>query len=114
MSGLPSPAKVGFKVVQGGLKTVDDALALFGLPSPTQLGLKTVQAGLRSVDGALEKVSLGLQAVHRAHSRLPDITEDYDESKPDGLVAKGVEAVRDQVRRGLPVTFDPIKGAVRD
>ena len=114
MSGLPSPAQVGRQVIQGGLKTVDSAIELTGLPSPTQLGLHVVQAGLKSVDGALENVSLGLQAVHRAHSKLPDITEDYDESKPDGLVATGVEAVRAQIQRGLPITADPIKAAVRD
>ena len=114
MSSLPSPFQVGFNVVQGGLKTVDSALAMFGVPSPTQLGLKAVQGGLKRVDGVLENLSTGLQAVHRSHSKLPDITEDYDDSKPDGLLATGVEAFRAQVQRGLPVTADPIKLAVRD
>src|ERR1700677_4931649 len=104
MSGLPSPVQLGRQVVQGGINTVDGAFQLTGLPSPTQVGLHVVQAGLKSVDGALENVSLGLQAVHRAHSKLPDITEDYDESKPDGVIATGVEAVRAQIQRGLPIT----------
>jgi len=85
-----------------------------GLPSPVQLGTQVVHTGLKAVDGALENVSLGLQAVHRSHSRLPDVTEVYDESKPDGVFAKSIEAVRAQVQRGLPVTADPIKAAVSE
>ncbi|KAF8337113.1 heme peroxidase [Cantharellus anzutake] len=80
-----------------------------GLPSPTVLGARVVYRGLRAVDGALENAALGVEAIHRSFAPLPDVTEDYDESKPEGLVATGIEGLRAQVKRGLPVTANPIK-----
>src|SRR5260370_34531040 len=64
--------------------------------------------------GVQENVSHGLQAVHHSHSHLPNITEDNDQSKPVGVLARSIKAVHAQVKCGLPVTVDLIKAMVSD
>lgn len=71
------------------------------------------QSGLRAVDKQLETVSLAAEAVNRSFSALPPVTSDFNENEHDSYVGSAIEAVRSQVKRGLPVTAPPLQAIVR-
>lgn len=69
--------------------------------------------GLRAADGALQNLSYAAEAVNRSLSPLPPITSDFKDEQYDSLISQGIERVRAQVKRGLPVTAPPIETVVR-
>lgn len=74
------------------------------IPNPVSL----LQGGLKVIDDGLENVSLAAEAVNRSYSALPPVTSDFNENERDSLVGKTIEAIRGQVKRGLPVTSTPL------
>ena len=68
---------------------------------------QTVHAALQVIDSSLEKVGLAAVGVHASFSPLPPVASDYDKDAPSTYISKGIDAVRAQVRRGLPITADP-------
>src|SRR5260370_26512339 len=85
-------------------------MATKGLPVPTPSS--TLHAALRKVDNLLEEASLTAQAINRSWGPLPKTTEDFNEAEPTSKIAVGIEAVRSQIKRGLPVTATPKAAAV--
>src|SRR5258706_12783090 len=73
------------------------------VPTPTS----AFHAALRTVDNLLEYASLTAQAVNRSWGPLPKTTEDFNEAEPTSKIAAGIEAVRAQIKRGLPITASP-------
>lgn len=67
------------------------------------------QSALKAVDTQLENVSLAAEAVNRSWSALPPVTSDFNENEHDSYVGSAIEAVRSQVKRGLPVTAPPLQ-----
>lgn len=80
-----------------------------GLHVPTPSG--AIHAALRRIDHLLEDASLTAQAINRSWGPLPKVTEDFKEDEPTSKIAIGIEAVRAQIKRGLPITGNP-EGAV--
>jgi hypothetical protein len=81
-----------------------------GIPTPT----KTIQAVLKAVDSSLANVGVAAEAVHTSFSPLPPVPSDYNnEAPPASFVAKGIDAVRAQVQRGLPSPASAPKEIVR-
>lgn len=74
-----------------------------GLPTP----LQAIHAALRTIDSGLENIGLAAEAVHTSFSPVPPVTSDYNEAAPESFVNKKIEALRAQVRRGLPITAPP-------
>jgi linoleate 10R-lipoxygenase len=72
-----------------------------------------IQATLKAVDSTLASVGVAAEAVHTSLSPLPSVTSDYNEAVPSSFVTKGIDAVRAQVQRGLPVTATPPELIVR-
>ncbi|KAF9506550.1 hypothetical protein BS47DRAFT_1367288 [Hydnum rufescens UP504] len=66
-------------------------------------GIPTLQAALKAVDTSLANVGVAAEAIHTSFSPLPPVPSDYNnEAPPASFVAKGIDAVRAQVQRGLP------------
>ena len=80
-----------------------------GIPTP----FETAHAALQAIDTSLENVGLAADAVHTSFSPLPPVTSDYDKAAHSTYVSKGIDAVRAQVRRGLPITANPLALIVR-
>ena len=74
---------------------------------------QTVHTALQVIDSSLKEVGLAAEAVHTSFSPLPPVVSDYDKDAPSSSISKGIDAVRAQVRRGLPIAAHPMAFVVR-
>ncbi|KAF8337099.1 heme peroxidase [Cantharellus anzutake] len=74
-----------------------------GQPKPST----ALHAALRTIDNLLEDASLTVQAINRSWGPLPKTTEDFKQAEATSMIASDIEAVRAQIKRGLPIEGDP-------
>ncbi|KAF8323486.1 heme peroxidase [Cantharellus anzutake] len=63
---------------------------------------------MEKFDSALGSASQYAEAVHASRAAIPKTSEDYDERKKGSLIARGIEGIRAQMRRGRPITAGPL------
>lgn len=66
-------------------------------------------SALRTVDAGLENVALIADDVDRSTAPLPPVTSDYNEYASESYLHKAIDALRNQVQRGLPFEAPPLQ-----
>lgn len=66
-------------------------------------------SAVHAVDSGLETVSVVADAASRSAAPVPAVTSDYNEHAPSAsIISRGIEALRAQVQRGLPIEAPPL------